>query len=270
MSIKFYPTNYENVMTDQIDTDDEGLYLDNEDDFTYDAVDDFDYDSLVDIPRVYLDDLDIPLELRQFTEMLHTERALTNSLKSKHHFQPSREERVLTTKDIAIRNVLPILIKMGSWKTIVSLFNVNKTMCSYLDERNKKSDIPLKDEIKGQMFAYRQLLDKNIMAKYYRKDADYFMGRNCLVRSRKTLNKQLKFSHFFICANCDEAVSITTDTWIFIKEVYFVVSPEGVYHSSQNSYYLQKNKNSVFEDGFWHISEAKNCLDNSCKKLFLI
>jgi len=192
---------------------------------------------------------------------LHTERALTNSLKTKHYFQPSLEERVLTTKDIACQNMIPILVKMGSWKTIVSLFNVNKTMYSYLDERNKDG-LALKDEIKSKMFAYREL-DSKIMAKYYREEDNLFTGGKCFVRGGKTLGEQNRCSFYVICANCDEALSITADTWIFIKETRTVVSSHGRWLGFQISYYFQRNKNGAFEDGYWYITEACKCLDDA-------
>ena len=237
--------------------------------FDYDTIDDFEYDNQTDLdlypntdtsPNHLFVPINIPLELRQFTEKMHMERVLSDSLKTKHCYYPSREERIFSTKDVVCSHMLPILIKMGSWKTIVSFFNTNKTMYGYLDERTKKSGIVLKDEIKSQMFAYRQL-DSKIIANYYREDADYFIGRKCFVRGGKKLNEQIRCSHYIICANCDEALSITTDTWIFIKEVYIVLSPQGFYHSSQNSYYFQRNKTSVLEAGYWYILEAKNCLD---------
>jgi hypothetical protein len=245
--------------------------------FEYDTIDDFDYDDQLD-NDLYLDldsstknvcialdlEVNLPLELRQFTEKLHMERVLSDSLKMKHHFQPSREERALTTKDIACQNMLPILVKMGSWKSIVSLFNVNKTMYGYLDERNKDG-LALKDEIKSQMFSYRQL-DNKIMAKYYDVEENgYFTRNKRFVRAKNTLAERGNCSSYLVCAKCDESLSITTDTWIFIKEAYIVVSPQGVY-SFRDSYLLQKNKDGVFEPGCWNILEAKNCLDK-CERM---
>jgi hypothetical protein len=171
-------------------------------------------------------------ELAEFTEQLQLKQALSNSLKTKHYYQSSRQERTLLCEDVVCESILPILIAWGSWRIVVSLFNVNTKLYRYFSQRI--------DKIKEQMFAYRQV-DAQLLMHHYVSN-DKFLIRN-----------ELSLDRFVVCAFCDEERSVTKDMRLFIKEWGQSAVP--------GRYYYQSKRDSEFENGFMYILQAKSCLD---------